>query len=83
MAGPDVKECRSLGLPETTSMNIQPCVLCFVSSSVQLFSTDVLEDMFGLNNNNDNSNNNNNNTNKQFLKTPFANGNAIIRFIFI
>ena len=48
VANPDIKERRSLVFPETTRMNIQPCVLCHVSSSIELFPVYVLEDRFDI-----------------------------------
>ena len=46
VTNPDIKERRSLVFPETRRMNIQPCLLCYVSSSVKLLSSNVLEDGF-------------------------------------
>ena len=45
-ANPNIKERRLLAFPETMRLNIQPCVLCNVSFSIELFPIYVLEDGF-------------------------------------
>ena len=45
---PHVNQCRSLVLPTSTCMNIQSRILCFIRSSFQMFSGDVLGDWLSL-----------------------------------
>ena len=48
VAKPQIKECRALGIPETTRLNVQSCVLCSIGHSTKLFLNDVLENWLDL-----------------------------------